>query len=75
MSVMAETFQPAMGPYFATASVELASYCRTAVSRWALIVNMLASNLHQALREASYDAFESVRAGSDAGVWAHGPLV
>ena len=43
MSVMAETFQPAMGPYFATASVELASYCRTAVSRWALIVNMLAS--------------------------------
>ena len=23
MSVMAETFQPAMGPYFATASVEL----------------------------------------------------
>ena len=30
MSVTAETFQPAMGPYVAMAAVELASYAWTA---------------------------------------------
>ena len=38
MSVMAETSQPAMGPYVAMASVELASYSWTAVRRSALVV-------------------------------------
>ena len=43
MSVIAETSQPAMGPYVAMASVELASYARTAACRSALVVKMVAA--------------------------------
>ena len=43
MSVMAETSQPAMGPYVAMASVGLASYARTAACRSALVVKMVAA--------------------------------
>eukprot|EP00964_Phaeocystis_antarctica_P130258 scaffold94142_cov54-Phaeocystis_antarctica.AAC.4 len=43
MSVMAETFQSAMGPYVAMADVELALNAWTAVSSSALLVKMLSS--------------------------------
>ena len=40
MSVMAETSQPAMGPYVASAEVELASKALTAAFRESLLVNL-----------------------------------
>ena len=40
MSVMAETSQTAMGPYFAIASVGLALYAWTAVFREVLVVKV-----------------------------------
>ena len=43
MSVMAETSQPAMGPYVAMAAVALASNAWTTVFRLALVVKMVAA--------------------------------
>ena len=42
MSVMAETSQTAMGPYFAIAAVGLVLYAWTAVCREALVVKVAA---------------------------------